>query len=356
MRLALKYVRLAAQLREELPHLRAQGVRKLPSESAMMQRYGVSRQTVRQALELLVEDGLVEKRHGSGTYLCSGAPGLNQIALVATSLSDYIFPGLLRDIRAVLSSEDYAVTVYASGNSSYQERQILQRLLRQPAAGVLIEGSRTALPTPNLDLYEQLRKNGVPLVFLHGAYRELTDAVCIGDDNYTGGYQLIRHLTERGHERIAGIFKSDDVQGVLRYSGCTQALRDAGLLQPDRHFFWFNTEERQQLLEEKNTDFLRRFCAEHLRPCTAAVCYNDEIAYYLIQVLAESGLRVPGDVAVVSFDNSYYSRLSAVPITSLGHEEHAVGHTAANTLLRMIRGERCESAALPWQLYCRESG
>ena len=54
------------------------------------------------------------------------------------------------------------------------------------------------------------------MIFLHGCYRELAGSVCVSDDNFGGGYMLARHLITRGHTRIAGIFKSDDIQGHQR--------------------------------------------------------------------------------------------------------------------------------------------
>ena len=354
--MASKYERLAQLLREELPRLRAAGMSRIPSEAEIVQQYGVSRQTVRHALALLEEEGLIEKRRGSGTYLKLGEGACStQIAVVASYINDYIFPNLLRDVQAVLSSENYSVAVYATGNSVYEERRILQRLLREPVAGVLAEGVKTALPNPNLDLYEQLLRQRTPMVFLHGAYPDLTNAVCIGDDNFGGGYQLTRHLIELGHRNIAGIFKSDDIQGLQRYQGCMAALRDADILQPDTQFHWYTTEDRWRLVEERNPELLQRFLQDNSRSCTAVICYNDEIAFYLIKELLRAGRRVPEDMAVVSFDNSYYSELSTIPITSLGHESHAVGRAAACGLLNMLRGQPCQSQQLPWNLFRRES-
>ena len=354
--MASKYERLAQLLRDELPRLRAAGTARMPSEAEIVQQYGVSRQTVRHALTLLEADGLIEKRRGSGTYLKEGE-GVHstQIAVVASYVNDYIFPNLLRDVQAVLANENYSVAVYATGNSVFEERKLLQRLLREPVAGILIEGVKTALPNPNLDLYEQLRRN-TPMVFLHGVYSDLADAVCIGDDNVGGGYQLTRHLLEQGHTQIAGIFKSDDIQGLRRYQGCMAALRDADLLQPDSHFHWYTTDDRWRLVEQRDPELLQRFLQQVSRDCTAVVCYNDEIAFYLIKELLRMGRRVPEDMAVVSFDNSYYSELSTIPITSLGHASHAVGRTAASGLLDMLRGQPCRSRRLPWELYRRESG
>ena len=79
--------------------------------------------------------------------------------------------------------------------------------------GLLVEGTKTCLPNPNLDLYRQLNGRGIPLVFLNGNYAELTGTVSVLDDNYGGGYALVEYLYNKGHRQIAGIFKSDDIQG-----------------------------------------------------------------------------------------------------------------------------------------------
>ena len=55
-------------------------------------------------------------------------------------------------------------------------------------------------------------------------------------------------------------------------------------------------------------------------------------------------------IAIVSFYNSFYSELSPVPITSLSHGGENAGRTAAQTLLRQMAGEYCQSVQLPWVL------
>ena len=114
------------------------------------------------------------------------------------------------------------------------------------------------------------------------------------------------------HREIAGIFKSDDIQGLLRYHGAVSAIRDAGLPIRDGRFAWYDTEDRRRLLEEQDRQPLTDFLQKRLGDATAVICYNDEIAYRLIQVLLEAGRRVPEEVSVVSFDNSYLSQLGPV--------------------------------------------
>ena len=82
---------------------------------------------------------------------------------------------------------------------------------------------------------------------------------------------------------------------------------------------------------------------------TAVICQNDEIAYWLIRELRYAGIRVPEDVSVVSFDNSYMSDLNSVRITTLSHDQE-LGTAAAAALLKIIQGEPVLSEDLSWKL------
>ena len=173
--MAMKYKFLAGLLREELAKNGNRGGSKLPTEAELTRRYHMSRQTVRHALQLLADEGLVQSRQGSGTYITGRIqePASRQIAVVTSFLDDYIFPTVLHDAQSLFAQEGYSTLVYATENQVGTERDILQRLLEQPVGGILVEGSKTALPSPNADLYRRLQEAEIPLLFLHGAYGEL---------------------------------------------------------------------------------------------------------------------------------------------------------------------------------------
>lgn len=355
--MASKYKILAEQLRQELCKSGGESGYKFSTEAELTRRYRVSRQTVRHALQLLAEEGLVEKRQGSGTYSTGklNSSASRQIAVVTSFLDDYIFPTVLHDAQSVFSSHGYSTLVYATENQVNAERGILLKLLEHPVGGILVEGSKTALPSPNADLYHRIRQTGTPLVFLHGAYAELTGVPCVCDDNYGGGYQLARYLIDKGHRQIGGIFKSDDMQGPQRYHGAVSAIRDADLPIQDSCFCWYDTHARCEMLEQDDSILLRHYISHRLQDSSAVICYNDEIAYLLIQELLFSGRQVPGDVAVVSFDNSYYSQIGPVHITSLWHRNHKIGRVAAEQLLSILRGNSGRSCVLDWELIERGS-
>lgn len=353
-----KYKIITQILREDVISHRNEGTYHLPTEKELCQRFGVSRETVRHAMELLLEEGLIKSRQGSGYFAVGmNSESLKQIAVIVTFEDEYIFPTVLHDMQSVLSGYGYTIKVYPTLNRVSAEREILQSLLMHPVGGVIAEGAKTALPNPNEDLYLELKKRGTPLVFFQGISRGLQESIpYVIDDNYNGGYSLTSYLLGKGYKRLGGIFKSDDIQGLERYSGMMNAIKDRGLPLPDSSICWFDTNQRSHMIDEKSEKMLSDFLEGRLSRCNAVICYNDEISYHLIKLMRSMGKVIPKDIAIVSFDNSYFSRISPVKITSMWHADKRMGLESANMLLRLIKGRKVESKILPWELIVRDSG
>lgn len=323
-----------------------------------MEQFGVSRQTVRNALGILTRDGLIQRRQGSGTVILeqkqTPKSENNTVAIVISFANSYIFPSLLMECQQALLENGFSALVYGTDNQFEKERKILLQLLEHPVRGLIVEGTKSVLPNPNLDLYEKLRDSGVSVVFIHGCYPELNVPV-IRDDDEAGGYLAARHLIEKGHTRLGGIFKLDDRQGILRYAGMMQALRDNDLLSREESVFWYDTNQRVSLVEGSDAGWLELYAEKLLDACSAVVCYNDEIASRLLEILLRRGVKVPQELAIISFDNSYYSSLGSIGLTSLAPDPGTLGSLAAQAILKLIRGNQVPSQKLPWKLVVRRS-
>lgn len=356
--MSTKYQTIADTLRSHIQAGKYAHAEVLPSEFALSQEYQVSRQTIRHALTILAQDGLIETRQGSGSHIVRTDPGSRvsrySVAVIVTYISDYVFPGILREIEDVLSQEECTFLIYATRNQVSNERKILTRLLEQPVDGIIVEATKSALPNPNLYLYQKIAENDTHLVFMHSYYSDLPEPHFVLDANYNGGVLLTHYLADRGRARIGGVFKSDDIQGHRRYAGYAAGLRDRGLELRDQDVFWFSTETKETLLAGDDAP-IRAFFNTTLGKVDSFVCYNDEIAYFFEQQLQKRRIRIPEDVALVSFDDSNLSRLSPIPITSLSHGNENTGRTAAQMMLKLLRGEHCQSVQLSWKLVERAS-
>lgn len=351
---AHKYLQIAAELQRQITT--GAYTDKLPTEEVLSQQFAVSRPTIRQALDQLVQRGLIRKQQGSGSkILLQRANQGGNIAMIVPAIDDYIFPMVLQVIQSTISGRNYSTLLFSHNHRVSSERAILQDLLRQPVAGIIAVGTKSALPNPNLDLYEKLSLAGIPIVFLYTGYKELSNAPIVMQDNFGGAYSLTRHLISRGHTQIAGLFMSDAAQGVERYHGYMLAMRDAGLPLPDAATLWYTSEEGRYMLDYGHLGIIHHFIDYYLRSRTAVICYNDVIADQLIRVLLKRGLHIPKDVAVVSFDNSYICDFCPVHITSLESDIHQVGRAAANLLLDKMDAKPCSSVIIPWKLVQRQS-
>lgn len=355
--MAIKYKWLSGQLKQMISKNIKKGVEKLPTEKELCSRYHVSRQTVRQALSILEEEQLIIRRQGSGSFITgmSADPSENIISILISSDQEYIYPGILRDISTELSGNGFASQIYVTGNRIDEERRILLDLIKNPPRGIIAEGCKSALPNPNMDLYRRLMDLGTVFVFLHNHYPALTDSLYIKDDNVSGSAMLVRYLAEQGHTVIGGIFKTDDLQSIERYRGFAEAMYALHLPFSDDRIGWFDSRDQAALESSRDTAFLRTLAEKSLQSCTAVVCYNDLIAFYLLREFRQAGYRLPEDMAVTAFDNTYLSNYGPLTITTLSHRPHEMGTLAAATMIRRLKGLPAVPQEVPWKLTPKES-
>ena len=255
-------------------------------------------------------------------------------------------------IEETLTNAGYDLTLNVTNNHVEEEARILQSLISRRVDGVIVEGTKTAFPNPNVELYRKLEKMGVPVVFFNSYYRDLPDSVYVVTDDRKAGLQAVDLLIEKGCRRIGGVFKSDDMQGHGRYAGFSEGLIHNGCVLGDDNVVWYTTAERSRLFRPDNSDYM----FERLRGCDGIVCYNDQIAYGVIDLLQKHNVRVPEDVLVIGFDDSSISEYSPVKITSFVHPKVEMGRAAANKLIHMLRSSDPEQPlVLDMPLHEKES-
>lgn len=330
-----KYMELAKWINDQIRENKLQAGQKLYSENELREMFGVSRQTVRRATNMLEQEGILRSVRGSGTYINDNRQAVltqkKRVSVITTYVDGYIFPRMIQGIENVLLQSGYSVQIAFTNNQHGREKTILEDVLsRDEVSGIVAETTKSALPNPNLKLYQEIMRRRIPILFMNSFYPELKiPHVSLND--HMAGYEMTKYLIRMGHTKIAGIFKLDDLQGRIRYSGFMEAMSEAGLGIEDTKILWLDTVDIRQM--EKQTARV----LERSKDCTALFCYNDEVAYGVLDILKKSGIRVPQDISVASVDNANLATMGEIGITTVPHPMELLGKKASETLLRMIR-------------------
>jgi DNA-binding LacI/PurR family transcriptional regulator len=169
-------------------------------------------------------------------------------------------------------------------------------------------------------------------------------------DNTAGGLQATRHLLRIGRRRIAYLGSSSDhwPEFQARFNGYERALREAGI-EPDPRLS-VEAQSSEQAGHEAASALL-----EAGVPCDAIFAASDLIAMGAIGALRDRGRSVPGEMAVVGFDDIAAAAHFIPPLTTVQQDTHRAGDMLVDNLLKMIAGEPVESALIEPKLVVRDS-
>ncbi|AEI40056.1 GntR family transcriptional regulator [Paenibacillus mucilaginosus] len=334
-----KYMQLKGQLLERIKEGQMQPGDQLPTEFELSDSYKMSRQTVRQAIGELVQEGWLYRVQGKGTFVAASAAPAKKaeetektIGIITTYISDYIFPLIVRGAEAELRSRGYRLMLSSTDNDKAKERESLELMMSHPLSGLIIEPTKSAEGNPNLHYYLSMGMSDIPFIMINERYPEM-DCPCVKLDDEKGGFLAAEHLIELGHRRIVGFFKTDDLQGIQRLKGFIRAHRDYKVpLDPDS-VVRYSTEDK----EERPFEAAQVLLASSERP-TAFVCYNDQLAVHLLETARQAGLRVPQDLSIIGFDDSSLATATEVKLTTLTHPKTEMGVEAARRLIDRIEG------------------
>lgn len=168
--------------------------------------------------------------------------------------------------------------------------------------------------------------------------RAVPDIACVVSDYASGTRQIIDHLASHGHGDVAFLAgPPESWSGHRRWAGLSDAA-DGTALAVRRIGPFAPTLESGRAAAD----------AAILSGVSAVVCHNDMLAIGVTRRLVERGVRVPDDVSVVGFDNSFGAELCTPTLTTLAEHTQDAGARAVDTLIH--RGLQRQPTSIAWQL------
>lgn len=321
------------------------GSGRLDSEPQLCERFSLSRNTIRQAIQELENEGYVYRIHGKGTFIRNATPvNSRKIALMIYDTAYMAHPvtgGLIRGIDETLSRNGYILDILASKRSFHDEN--LMRLA-ESYAGFLIG-------TYQLDelMLAELEKISLPHLFVKNY--PMNHDVHAARINFThAGFLAAEHLIRTGCGNLALIYSGDRIAISAEFKeGVYSAALEHGARLRRENIFIADFSDRLAVPE---------ICAELLRHedrPDGMICASDELAISLLAELKRHGVSVPGDISVIGCNNTENSTLTTPPLSTVDIPVMELGRRSADLLLRMIHGETAQPELLEPSLVIRGS-
>ncbi len=306
----------------------------LPSENEIATLFNVSRHTVRQSLNYLVQEGFIYKERGKGSFYSKKKPKeiKKNVAVLTTYISDYIFPKIISGIEEELRKKGYNLLLFNSNNNIENERICFENIINQDISGLIVEPAQSTINNLHHDSIKKLEKNNIKYIAINTNCGEKNSAFIVVDDEQ-GGYKLTNYLLELGHKSIAAIFKADDLQGEERRKGYMKALKEYNLSFNKNIVGEYITDNEDMYIDQ----FAKKILNVENRP-TAIVCYNDKVALRIMDSCRKEGIKIPRDLSIVSFDDSTLAVSSDIKLTTIKHPKEDMGIRAAKCIIDMIEG------------------
>ena len=302
----------------------------------------VSAGTTRRVLDAIYQLGY--SPHAAARSLASRRT--NTLGLVLPEISGPFFSPMLRGIELAAREAGLELLVYSTQNRSAGRVGGARPMGPHNTDGLIV--FTEALPDEEL---AALEKAHFPMVLLHQSPPEDLAIPAVTVENRDGAHHLVNHLIDvHGCRRIAFLTGPEGQEDARwRFQGYREALSahsleaDPALVGPG--------EFDEQIAFQTVSGWIRR----DLRP-DAIFAADDTSAIGAQSALIQAGLRVPGDVALVGFDDMDISRYLNPPLTTVRAPVERVGRTAADQLIRLIQGQTVEPLILlPTELVIRRS-
>ena len=324
----------------------------LESERTISQNYGVSRFTVRAAMQLLEGEGLIRRQPRRGAVVTSKATSDNasgttrsgvQMSIVFVRIgSSPLLSTMIAGARRFCSEENSELVVVDAGGSHEMVMHYLDGALPAMAKGLIV------WPFDSEDYCRaigQLQAKGIEVVCLEHTIAGAA-ASSVEPDAFAGGYRATSHLLERWPGPVFYIGYPNPSSATAREQGWRSAMADHGFIDNDRYCHHISGTEDHVVMGSTGYESLvelgRQMALELFRTEPSpqqgwsVFCSSDLFALGLYQVAKERGLEIGRDVRVVGYGDYPFAKRLDPPLTSVEVPHDEIGYVAAKLLCEQI--------------------
>lgn len=347
------YHQIFDSIKESIESKQYEADQQLPTEQELTKRFGVSRITVKRALDELEAEGYIYRRQGSGSFVMPEAerggakdePFSQMIGFILPSFSSSGLSEYIQGASDEAASRGYHLSIHTTHENTAKEREFLLGLPKGGIKGIIYYPTNAR---SNMDMIYAMYMNNYPILTIDKHCEGLPVGNVVAD-NHGGGKMAADHLIKLGHSRIAfvssvGLDAAPSVKN--RYFGYCQALMENDILN-DPELVILDFLEECSLHGQQN---YYELLINRLINCgvTAVQAENDSVAINVMKAALAAGVAVPEQLSVVGFDNSGISASFAIPLSTVEQPFYDIGRKAVELIAAALEtGQAIGSCVLP---------
>ena len=307
----------------------------------------VSEETRKKVNEIVSELGYHPQRSARG--LATQSSG--NIGFILTedhfSLAEPFYTRIFLGSEVEARVHNYYILLTTVGSTLKKTKEIPRFLLEHNVDGIIIAGKISA------SWVEYIRKRNIPLILIDFELPRYNLSF-VSIDNRAGASLVINHLNNLGHSKIG--FVGGDIHHPSishRYTAYRETLKTLGLEVSDR---WIDIDEPNTRMIDGYEAGKKIFSGDGDSP-TAIFAANDAMALGCMKYLKETGITIPGDVAIVGFDNIEAGLHVEPRLTTINVHREEIGAIAVRRMAEMIKDKSSmvTTTVTPVELVIRES-
>jgi DNA-binding LacI/PurR family transcriptional regulator len=314
---------------------------KIPSERELCVEYGISRTTVRNALLSLVNEGLIVRYSGSGSFVKKdadltqeGRKKIGNIGFIRCQHSisshriteDYIYFDILNGIQQEIAKYDqHLIFSYIIENDTNTESMIGSLLKK--IDGIMLGEIRTQ------NFFEKIKHFPIPTILINPSIYYY-DVDSIDTDNIIGAYKAVEYLIELGHKNIGIINGRITTRHASeRFQGYRMALEKNGICFSEK-----NVTGNINWQRETGYNGMRQLLEKNPK-ITAVFAASDALAAGAIEAILDAGLNVPDNISIIGFDDMIIALHTKPPLTTMRVPRYEMGAYAVKRLIERINSQ-----------------
>ena len=303
-----KYAKVAAGVRRLIRSRRLGVGEAIPTEYKLAGDFGCSRGTVRRALDVLVNEGLVRRKQGAGHFVARAGSSVREalIGLVVPNILNAEILRLAQIFTLQAASRGYRLVLCVTSEQPALERDFVRELHRLKVAGVI------KFPTVPEDagfepaIRAQLRALGLRYVVVNDFWTGTHRDNHVAFDETAAIEMAVEHIAALGHRRIGWVDGSDGPRHRA-LAGLRDIVRKHGIEVRKEHVLRCPPYERPPV---------EQLWGDHPAGPTAIITPYDGMAVRLVEALPGLGLEVPRDVSLVNLNGEPFYGTPGLDLTT----------------------------------------